>query len=284
MQPEEKEQLPVAPASTPIQPVVQAIPDNIPEELPKEVPVAAQEIPDNIPETLPPEPAPQTAPGNETPQHVEGEPHPLMHTYTDDLSKAMNATDANVVQELLSTAREREASELDEKVKTKERAWYVTGSIVLLLVALCAAAYATYHYITLTVPVQKPLSVGVFGSTDPIIAPTTDIRKTIAELQTKDLPEGKPLLVPLVYDQATLAPLAKDDFFSFIEADATEPFIASLETVRLGIVNTGSDIATFIIASTNDPVVTSKRIFNCRANIAPAFLPNTWHRHWRTYQ
>jgi hypothetical protein len=206
------------------------------------------------------------------PEGVKEDPQPIAHTYEDDIAKAMDTTDASIVQELLENARERESVMKEEVIHKKQRGWYTAGAIILIMLALGAIAYGIYHYTRLTVPAQKSLSVGVFPSTDIIVAEATDVRQTVAKLIALDnLPEGKPYLVSLVGNEKTLTLLSTEEFFSFIESAATEPFIGSLDTVRLGVVNTGKEIAPFVIASIPDPEVSSKEFLIAEPKLLQMF-------------
>lgn len=223
---------------------------------------------------VPQSPIPQTpgsAPTPVVPQPTKSAP--VMQTYQDDLSKAMDATDATVVQELLETARERESVAKDEVTKGRQRKWYVTLSIVFIILAIGMAAYGIRYYMRLTVPVQQNFSVGVFGSTEPYVASTTSITAVLQSLREKSatVPEHKPLLVPLVTDATTLSPISKADFFSFINATPTEPLAASFDTIRLGVINTGTDVVPFIIASVPDPEVGSKELLIAETDILNLF-------------
>jgi len=196
------------------------------------------------------------------------------HTYEDDVSLAMNATDAATVQELLSTAREREATEKEYRTTTTQRRWYSFFSIILVVFAAGACGYAIYHYSQLTVPAEKIYSVGVFPSTTPIVASETDIRQTVQALQADtSLEHDKPLLVPLVTDAQTLSLLSKESLFAFIEARPTEPFAYSIDTIRLGAMNTGESADTFLILSVPDPQIASKEFL-----IAEPTLLQLFHR------
>ncbi len=186
-------------------------------------------------------------------------PHHLTHDYESDLSHAMNATDAKVVQELLTDARERDMIAREEKVIKFKHGWFLAGSFILLLIALGAGAYGFYHYTHLTVTVHKTESVGVFPSTKPVVVSSTDIRQTIAAIKTDTtLPERKPVLIPFVTDDKTLAMITNTDLLNFMETKATEPFIAAISVLRLGAYNDGTTITPFLIASVTDPEIASK--------------------------
>ncbi len=187
--------------------------------------------------------------------------HRSSHTYADDLSKALDTTDAVVVQEILSEGRAREELEKEEKTIVHQRKWYKAGAIVLLVATTACALYTAYHYSTLTVPAQKTATVGVFPSTDPIVTSTTDIRKVVETLQgLTTLSEGKPSLVPLVSDDTTLTLLSNKELFDFFESKPSEPFLASYSIIRLGVMNNGVETIPFVIASMNDPEIAAKEL------------------------
>lgn len=187
------------------------------------------------------------------------QPRHLTHDYESDLSQAMNATDAKVVQELLTDARERELIEKEERLIKMQHRWFLAGSFILLILALGAAAYGVYHYTRSTVTIHKTESVGVFASTAPIVTSTTDIRETIATLKADTtLAERKPVLLSLVSDDATLGLVTNSELFDFIEAKPTEPFVAAISVLRLGVYNDGTTVTPFLVASVADPEVASK--------------------------
>lgn len=207
------------------------------------------------------------------PEPIVSQPSPhKAHTYEDDVAKAMNATDATVVQELLITAREREASEKDYKKSTRQRKWYSLFSVIFVVLAILTFGYAVYHYYTLTVPVEQRFSVGVFPNTSPIVVSGTDIRKTINSLAVDTiLEENKPFLVSLVNDATTLTPISKESFFNFIEAKPPEPFVASINIVRLGILNDGIQNNFFMILSAPDPEIIAKEFLFAEASLLQLF-------------
>ncbi|MBP6858128.1 MAG: hypothetical protein KBC11_03025 [Candidatus Pacebacteria bacterium] len=188
-------------------------------------------------------------------------PKLTMHTYAGDLANALDTTDATVVQELLVEGREREAQEHDEKVRTKQKAWYKAGAIILIIFTITATAYTVYHYIGLTVPAQKTASVGVFPSTQVILTSETDIRNTITTLSSDtSLELNKPALVPLVSNLERLTLLTNAELFSFFEARASEPFLTSFNLFRLGVMDTGNENTPFILASMVDTDIASKEL------------------------
>lgn len=189
-------------------------------------------------------------------------PKAVLHTYQDDLAKAMDATDATVVQSLITEARVREEQQKDEVVRKRQKGWYTLGALFLALGALIASGYGLYHYRTLTVPVQESFSVGVFQQTAPFVIEGTDIRETVATLaQDTTLPEGKPVLVQLVSNTPTPGTeLSKEGLFSFFEAKASEPFLASFGVIRYGVVNTGKAVIPFVIGSVTDSEVSAKEL------------------------
>lgn len=196
-----------------------------------------------------------------TPTPPEAQKPISSHTYQDDLARAMDATDATVVQKMLEEARERESNMKDEVVRKRQKGWYTLGSIFLGIIALGAIAYGIYHYRQLTVPVRQSFSVGVFPQTKPFFADSTDIRKIIDDLSSdQTLEEGKPTLVNLVPNETTKTLLSKQELFSFFETKGTEPFLAAFGVFRLGVINTGTKIVPFIIGSVTDSEITSKEL------------------------
>lgn len=196
-----------------------------------------------------------------TPPVVPAEPEHtvLVHTYEDDLSKAMTVSDATVVQELLTSAREREQIIKEEVMKRSARGWYTAGSIILLLCALAAATYGAYYYTRLTVPASQNVSIGVFPSTKPIVANAVTVQQLLTDLKTDTtLIEGKPYLIDLVTDQTSLTLLNNAELFSFIGATPSEPFATALGVIRLGVMNTSTGTATFLIASVPQPDIAAK--------------------------
>lgn len=188
-------------------------------------------------------------------------PKPILHTYQDDLAKAMDTTDAAVVQELLADAREREHRQEDERTRKKQRGWYTLITILLTLFALGIGGYGIYHYKNLTVPVEPTVSVGVFPETTPFAISDTDIRTLLTTLQTTALPrENTPTLVQLVRDAQTNTPLSKQELFSFFESKTTEPFLASFGVLRLGVVTVGAKTVPFLIGSVEESERTSKEL------------------------
>jgi hypothetical protein len=175
------------------------------------------------------------------------------HTYEDDLAKALDATDAVVVQQMLSEGREREQNAIDERQRKIQKRWYRLGAIILILATSASLFYSLYYYRRLTVPAQYVPSVGVFPSTSPIVASTTDIRKVVDSLKADTtLDNGKPTLSLIVNDDKDLIILSPNEIFSFFESNPSEPFLASFNIVRLGAMNIGSENIPFVIASVNN--------------------------------
>lgn len=204
----------------------------------------------------------QPVPPQETTPETSSTPlKPILHTYQDDLAKAMDTTDATVVQELLADAREREHRQEDELTRKKQRGWYTVTTIVLTILALGIGGYGVYYYNKLTVSVPPTVSVGVFPETTPFVVADTDIRTLITTLQTTALPrENTPTLVQLVRDNQTNTPLSKQELFSFFESKATEPFLASFGVLRLGVVTVGTKTVPFLIGSVEESERTSKEL------------------------
>lgn len=196
------------------------------------------------------------------------------HTYDDDVMRAMNATDAPTVQEMLATARERERAEKERKITRRQRRWYSVFSFLFLLLAAGGFGYGIYHYVKLTVPVEPAMSVGVFANTSPVVAQETNIRDLLAAYRADTtLPQNRPLLVPLVTDAVSLAPISKDAFFSFIEAKPSEPFAYAATTIRLGILNDGETATPFLILSVANPQVASKEFLIAEPTLLQLFSP-----------
>ncbi len=217
-------------------------------------------------------------PQNDIPQANEPEtsaraPEPRRaRTFDDDVSRAMNATDAATVQEFLTTARAREAAEKAFRIGKIRRKWYATFAIFFTVCALASFAYAIYHYYRLTVPVERSVSVGVFPSTPPIVAGETTIEATVAALAVDtSLAQDRPVLVPLVTDGVQLVPISKQDFFSFIKAAPTEPFMYAIESIRLGAMNDGAQTAPFIILSVPDAQIASKEFLIAEKTLLELF-------------
>lgn len=277
-------------------------PDNLPVEEPMvdvvlpvaEVPLVPESIPVEpmivIPSTIPPtRPATPTLTLEEIQQQARaiGEsgqantmiPPPIVEapvavrTYEHDMARAMNVTDAKTVQVLLNNARDRETLDIVEKYNKKARRWYTAGSIFLLLKALAALGYGAYHYQRLTVPIIDSTSVGVFTSTDPIVASTTTIESVLEQFMVDDqsLSINKPYLIELVEDVPTQTLLSNAALFSFLGATPTEPFSTSLDAVRLGVVDTGEKTTPFIIASTTTPDIAIKEFLIAEPTLLTQF-------------
>ncbi|HEY0980390.1 MAG TPA: hypothetical protein VGE18_03225 [Candidatus Paceibacterota bacterium] len=260
---EEENKQPI-PNTAPIDPVVPTAPSA--------VPVVEQAQTPTVPTTSSPV-APEAPAGAPEPLVPVPEHQVLVHTYDDDLARSMNVSDAKVVQELLTSARERESVMKEEVEKRKARGWYTTGAIILILAALAAATYGAYHYTRLTVPVTETVSIGVWASTPSIDASTTTIESVLSTLQSDTtLIDEKPYLVDLVADQKTNVLLNNTQLFSFIGAAPTEPFATSLGVVRLGIMNTASDTVPFLIASLPNPEIANKEFLIAEQKLLPMFF------------
>jgi len=181
---------------------------------------------------------------------------PVIHTYEADLALAMDATDATVVQELLETAREKETEQKEREVIHKERGWYTAGGVILLILALGAAAYGAYYYRTLTVTVTPAASVGVFPSTDAIIA-GSNVREELVRVGTA-LPEDKPFLIPIVTDTTPRSLLDTTETLSYLGISMSEPFVAAIDLMRLGVIHTNGSVSPFLLFSVPNPENASK--------------------------
>lgn len=205
----------------------------------------------------------------------EGASNLVVQTYEKDLARAMDTTDASVVQELLQTAREKEVLVKEKEVVRHQRGWYTTGGLILILLALGALGYGIYYYNHLTVPVAPSIAVGVFQSTEPIVVtPETTITDIVTTITAKsDLPEGKPFLVPLISDSTTRAPLSNEELLTTIGARASEPFIAALSLVRLGSMNTGNAVVPFVIFSVPNPEIATKEFLIAEPKLLEMVAP-----------
>jgi hypothetical protein len=197
---------------------------------------------------------------------------PLMHTFEQDMSKAMDATDAKVVQEILERGREKEFTEKENYTRIKQKAWYKLGATVFIICALISSGYAFYHYKNLTVTAEKPISIGVFPSTEAITTNSSDIRKTIETIRNEaDLEQNKPYLVPLVESAESPALLNVNQIFSFFESGASEPFVTSFSIVRLGVMNDGVENIPFVIAGVKDPEIANKELLIAEKSLLQYF-------------
>lgn len=277
-------------------------PENLPVEEPigdivspvAEVPLVSEPAPTEplivIPSTIPPtQPVTPTFTLEEIQQQAQamsesGQPNTMIpppiveapitvRTYEHDMARAMNVSDAKTVQVLLNNARDRENLDIVEHYNKKARRWYTAGSIFLLLIALGAIGYGAYHYQRLTVPITGSTSVGVFASTEPIVASTTTIESVLEQFMIDDqtLSINKPYLIELVGDAPTQTLLSNAALFSFLGATPTEPFSTSLGVVRLGVVDTGEKTTPFIIASTTNPDVAIKEFLIAEPTLLAQF-------------
>lgn len=209
---------------------------------------------------------------NEFPQPPKTPAPHKAHTYEDDLAKAMNTIDAPVVQEMLATAREREESERFAVIGRKQRRWYSLFSILFLILAAGGFGYGIWHYTNLTVPVEQQVPVGVFKNTAPTVITEATVDDLVQGLVTStDLEEGEPLLIPLVTDATSLTPVTKNQFFAFIGAQPSEPFVYSMDTIRLGVMNTGDRNKLFVVLSVSDPQLASKEFLIAEPKLLTLF-------------
>ncbi len=219
----------------------------------------------------------------EKPIDPNPEVHPLIHTYQDDLARVMNATEAPVVQALLATARARDEENAIEEVEQKERRWYSATSIVLILLTLAVLAFGTYYYFRLTVKVRPAPSVGVFPTSDTIVASSTTMQQVLATFAASaTLPVGKPTLINLVNDPSTPSSasgqaqqplLSNSQLYQFIGAEVPEPLQSVISVARWGVVNTGTAIVPFIVASVSDPEKASKEFSIAEPTLLKLFSP-----------
>lgn len=204
-------------------------------------------------------PQPNNDPDNNT-QTENQTPSRVMHTFEDDMALAMNATDAHVVQEMIQNAQKKEAREKLDVLHNSQRKWYTAGGIILMILALGAIGYGIVYYRKLTVPANPAPSVGVFPSTNSIYTTQTSSVDALSTLKNEEnLSGNKPYLVPLMRDTNNQA-LSVEQTFSYLGIPATEPFMASMSLIRLGVMNNGKKNNDFLIFSTPNPEIASREL------------------------
>lgn len=185
----------------------------------------------------------------------------ISHSYDDDLSKALDTTDAAVVQTLLNDARDREEEARQRQKAIVERRWYVTVASILIITAVLFAGFSFFHFQSLTVPAIEQISIGVFPTTNAIPVNTTDIRQLLATAAARtDTPNGKAFLFSLTSDNQTNTPLSDDQTIAFTELKISEPLRMVLQNIHLGGYNNGTTVTPFIIAGVKDPEIASKEL------------------------
>ncbi len=200
--------------------------------------------------------------------------HPVVQTYQSDLERAMDTTDAKVVQELLENAREREQIEKEKEITINQRRWYRAGGMLLIILAIGALGYGVYYYKNLTVSVEERTSVGIFQNIRPISSIKTPFQDAMREITSlENLAPGKPFLVPVVTDEISLTLLSKEELVHYIGARASEPFLGAISLVRLGVYNTGVKVSPFMIFSVPDPEIASKEFLIAEPNLLTMFAP-----------
>jgi len=210
----------------------------------------------------------------EQPQPEAGEQHPLMHTYQDDLAKVMNATEAPVVQEMLADAREQEVVAAQTIQEHTERKWYSISSVFFIVLTLAVLGYGAYYYMHLTVKVVPTMSVGVFPSTDNIVASGTTIQTVLSSLTASTtIPVNKPTLVNLVSNGTTGTLLSDTQLFTFLQATVPEPLQSVISVARLGILNNGTAVLPFIIATVPNPEKASQEFDIAEPSLLQMFAP-----------
>jgi hypothetical protein len=214
---------------------------------------------------------PQPTPATPEPANTE-EQHPLIQTYQQDLEQAMNVTDAPVVQKMLADARDRELNAAAEVVEHSEQKWYSSIGIILIILTVAVAACGTYYYMHLTVPVTPAVTVGIFPSTANIVASSTTIQAVITNLTASTtLEANKPTLVNLVSDSTTNTLLSDVQLYKFMNTDVPEPLQSVISVARLGIVNTGTTVVPFIIATVPNPEKASQELAIDEPNLLQIF-------------
>lgn len=212
---------------------------------------------------------------------TEGQDERRAHTFQDDLNQAMDVTEAPVVQEMLQTARDREAFATEEVKEQEQKKSYSLGSIIFLLLTLGIIGYGAYHYAHLTVKLQPTQSVGVFPTTPTIVASTTTLPAVLTNYAVTQSPQGagmnlsigKPTLVNLVSDGTTNTLLSNAQLYSFIGATVPEPLQSIISVARLGLVNTGKEVDSFIIMSVPNPDTASREFSIAESSLLQLFGP-----------
>ncbi len=196
------------------------------------------------------------------------------HTYQDDLARAMDATDAKVVQELLETAREKELDEKEAVVVGHQRAWYRAGGMILFILAIGFAGYGVYYYQHLTVKAEPRVAVGIFQSIQPVVTSTTPFESAVQDIRSlSTLTANKPYVVPLVDDATTLTPLDTESLVAYLGARASEPFLAATSLIRLGVMNTGNNVTPFLIFSVPNVEIATKEFLFAEPMLLTMFGP-----------
>lgn len=202
-----------------------------------------------------------------TPEKAPETPKPYVHTYQGDLDKALDTTEASVVQTLMREAREREALERENRTRKRERKWYKAGGILLVLLALGALGYAVYYFRTLTVPVAPTYSVGVFSTTEAFAVEDSSLSDVIQTLMARVL-DTKPILVQLT--KAGL-PIDPATFFTFLGSAPSEPFVHTLYIARLGFIKENDALVPFVIVATPDPILARKEFLIAEGKLLSYF-------------
>lgn len=205
--------------------------------------------------------------------HAGEETHGIiMQTYKSDLSKALDTTEADVVQQLLKTARDKENFE-KETIKNKiQRSWYTVGALAIMVLAIAISLFAFFYYKKLTVPAEKNFSVGIFQRSSPVVASGSSIENIFTEINSSQVfPDSKPILFNIVSDDKTFSEINKFQFFDFLKAKVTEPFAYQIQVIKLGEVNNGEESTPFIIMSVVDPEIASKEFLIMEPDLLNVF-------------
>ena len=197
---------------------------------------------------------------------------PIIHTYQDDLARAMDATEASVVTKLMQTAREKESSMKEKERIARDNRWYSTGALILIIIALASGVYGVYHYKSLTVPAETNYAVGIFQSLDPVDTSTTSLASLLDTLRSNDtLLINKPTVVPLVSNMTTLTPSDVPTTLTYLQARTSEPFQSAIDLVRYGVMHTADGNVPFILFSISHTEVATKEFLIAEQTMLDTF-------------
>ncbi len=204
---------------------------------------------------------------------VEPEPAqetPLVHSYSDDMAKAMQATEAGAVQELLAMAREKEETSLKTE-KERKTSWLFILGAFLCFAAAGAALWVLWNSYqrSMPVPVQRERQV-IFSQLMLVNAESTDIREVVSNAKSHaDLRINTPYTIALI--DANGLPLEPDAFMAFAEGNLPADFLSAIDTVRLGIVATGNTASPFILLQGKEGSSLTQKLSNIEPVLVRAF-------------
>ncbi|HSE57036.1 MAG TPA: hypothetical protein VLB02_03050 [Candidatus Paceibacterota bacterium] len=205
------------------------------------------------PEKQQPPVAPNSTPEAAVPPAPAAPPHAtLAHSYSEDLAKAMQTTDAAEVQELLSMAREKETviKQAEEEKKTN---WvFVLGTMLCFAVSGAVLWFIWDRFEQAQpVPIERVEQPVIFSQLAPIDTTTTDIRETVQHLRTTATLElNTPTVIPLI--TAAGEPLSPDEFLKFSEGAIPIGLREQTIALQLGAIATGTTVVPFVLLTGKD--------------------------------